>query len=310
MRRIILIATTLVLVAAAAGCRDPESVRVVTYNLLHGLSCPSSTDFCKAPARVHLLTHELEAADCPELVGLQEVAPRQEELLPPALESICDGEYEIAYVGANPFDNPMILTRLPVVEQGQLDIANFPWDAYWVRVDSPLGPIEFLTAHFASSVNNPPCDETRCPPICPTGISTNECHAREVVEFFAGRPDDAVRVVSGDLNALPGSTTLTTFTDAGYVDGWLEWKPECDPATEQGCTGATEDPPGDLMGLDTVEGFAMTERIDYALVRPPATCDLRYLGASSFAGEPADPPEDGMYWASDHVGLTIDLKCA
>ena len=144
-------------------------VRVVTLNLLHGFFCPPDTDACQAPDRVRIFTELVEAADCPDLVGLQEIGARLEELLPPAVATLCDGEYTIAWKGGEPaIDREMVLTRLPLVDQGYVDIANFPWEAYWVRADSPQGPVDFLTTHFASSSNNPPCAPDLCPPICPS----------------------------------------------------------------------------------------------------------------------------------------------
>ncbi len=51
-------------------------VRVATLNLLHGLFCPPETDACQAPDRVRISTELVEDADCPELIGLQEIGRR------------------------------------------------------------------------------------------------------------------------------------------------------------------------------------------------------------------------------------------
>lgn len=297
-----------------AEARDRAAVHVVTYNVLHGLFCPAETDFCQAPDRVDVLVRHLEAAGCPDLVGLQEVGARQEELIAPALENACDGTYEIAWEGerVDSPDREMVLTRLPVVEQGYLDIANFPWEAYWVRVDSDAGPVDFLTTHFASSSNNPPCDATRCPPVCPPGLITNECHALEVVDFFDRRPEPAaLSIVAGDLNATPGSPTITTLTGAGFVDAWLEaGNTECEPTTETGCTGGGSGPDATVLDdTDTVEGRNYSERIDFLLVREGRGCRARSPQAEGFADEPLAEPINGLYWASDHVGVQATLAC-
>ncbi|MGH9013347.1 MAG: endonuclease/exonuclease/phosphatase family protein [Acidimicrobiia bacterium] len=302
-----------------AGKPDAEAseragVQVVTYNVLHGLFCPAETDFCQAPDRVEVLVRHLEAAGCPDLVGLQEVGARQEELIGPALEDTCDGTYEIAWEGerVDSPDREMVLTRLPIVERGYLDIANFPWEAYWVRVESDAGPVDFLTAHFASSSNNPPCDATRCPAICPVGLVTNECHALEVVDFFDRRPEPAaLSVVAGDLNATPGSPTITTLTGAGFVDAWLEaGNPECDRATEAGCTGGGGGPEETVLdGTDTIGGRDYSVRIDFLLVRPGRGCEPRFPRTAGFADEPLAEPVNGLYWASDHVGVQATLAC-
>ena len=286
-----------------------EPVRVVTFNALHGLSCPEETDWCKAPDRVAIFAELVEAADCPELIGLQEIGERLEELIPPMVETLCDGEYTIAWQpGDNPVDRQMVLTRLPILEQGYLDIANFPWEAYWVRVDAPIGPVDFLTAHFASSSNNPDCLPDRCPPVCATGVITNQCHAIEVVDFFKGRSGAVMTIVGGDLNARPGSPTLKTLTDAGFADAWLEsGNEECDPATHLGCTGGG-DQPDPWVGMDTEAGPGYDGRIDFLLVRSAEECEVDYE-AAGFAHEPRATPLNGMYWPADHAGVQATLGC-
>jgi Endonuclease/Exonuclease/phosphatase family len=285
-------------------------VRVVTLNLLHGFFCPPETDACQAPDRVRIFTELVEAADCPDLVGLQEIGARLEELLPPAVATLCAGEYTIAWQGGEPaIDREMVLTRLPVADRGYLDIANFPWEAYWVRAESPQGPVDFLTAHFASSSNNPPCEPDLCPPICPSGTITNECHALEVVDFFERQPPGAVMsIASGDLNAVPASSTVSALLDAGFVDAWLEaGNAECDPATHGGCTGGGRQPEP-FVGMNTAEGPGYDERIDYVMVRPATDCELA-VDAEGFAAEPRAEPLNGMWWPADHAGVLAELTC-
>jgi len=283
------------------------SVRVVTLNQLHGLFCVDN-DFCHAPDRVQLLYDELEAADCPELVGLQEIGPRQEELIPPSLNEVCDGEYELAWEAEPGPDRSMILSRLPIVDQGYLDLAAFPWAAYWVRVDSDIGTVDFLTTHFASSSNNPICTAEICPPVCTPGIDTNRCNALEVVDFLDRTADpDGVTIVGGDLNATPGEPTVETFLDAGYFDAWLEaGNAECDPETGEGCTGGANDETA-LAGMD-IETRAMNERIDYLMVRAGGDC-AAVAEVEGFANEPLDEPVNGLFFMADHTGLLGTVTC-
>jgi endonuclease/exonuclease/phosphatase family metal-dependent hydrolase len=286
-------------------------VRVLTLNLLHGLFCPKETDWCKAPDRVAIFAELVEQARCPDLIGLQEIGARLEELLPATISRLCDGEYTIAWQAVMPgVDREMVLSRLPIRDRGYLDIANFPWEAYWARVDSDQGPVDFLTTHFASSSNNPPCAPGRCPPICADGIATNLCNAVEVADFYAKRASPAaLSIVAGDLNARPGSPTLTTLVDAGFRDAWLEaGRPECDPATHAGCTGGGGQPEP-FVGMDTVAGPGFDERIDYVLVRPKAGCDLD-VDADPFANLPRSAPRNGMFWPADHAGVLASIGCA
>jgi endonuclease/exonuclease/phosphatase family metal-dependent hydrolase len=290
--------------------QTPKRVRVVTLNLLHGLSCPRETDSCKAPDRVAIFAELVEQAGCPDLIGLQEIGMRLEQLLPPMVETLCDGKYTIAWQAVASPDREMVLSRLPVVERGYLDIANFPWEAYWVRVETPSGPVDFLTTHFASSSNNPDCQPGRCPPICETGISTNQCNAVEVADFFQRRtPKAALAIVAGDLNAEPGSPTLKALTGAGFRDAWLEaGRPECDPTTHAGCTGGG-DAPEPFVGMDTREGAGYDARIDYVLVRPGDDCDADFE-AAGFADKARSAPLNGMFWPADHAGVQATIGCA
>jgi hypothetical protein len=297
----------------AATAEEPAAapVRVVTLNLLHGFFCPPETDSCQAPDRVAIFTELVEAADCPDLIGLQEIGARLEELLATAVGTLCDGSYTIAWKGGEPaIDREMVLSRLPVVDQGHLDIANFPWEAYWVRADGPQGPVDFLTTHFASSSNNPPCAPDLCPAICPPGTITNECHAIEVVDFFERQPPGAVlSIASGDMNAGPHSPTVATLLDAGFVDAWLEaGNDECDPATHAGCTSGGRQPEP-FVGMNTPEGPGFDERIDYVMVRPAADC-APAIEAEAFAAERRGEALDGMWWPADHAGVLAELRCA
>ena len=285
------------------------SVRAVTLNVLHGLFCDPETDSCHAQTRSELVATALEDAGCPELVGLQEIGPRQEEVMPAAMAEVCNGDYELAWEGQPSPDRAMTFTTLPIIDRTYLDLAAFPWEAYRIRVESDLGPIDFLTTHFASSANNPDCTAEECPPPCPVGISSNECNAIEVLDFYDANTEGAVlQIVSGDLNSTPGTPTIVTFTDAGFVDAWLEaGRAECDETNEEGCTGGRDRPDNLLDGLDVPEG-RYSSRIDFILARPSADCDLSTM-AEGFLFEPLDEPVDELFWASDHAGVLVDLSC-
>jgi hypothetical protein len=294
--------------ASAATRRPAEPVTVVTLNLLHGIFCPQDTDHCQAPDRVKIFGEQLEAAGCPDLVGIQEVGTRLGELLTSSVPTLCHGSYRIAWAADTMPDRAMVLSRLPVVGQGPLDLANFPWEAYWVRVSSRQGPVDFLTAHFASSSNNPNCTSTLCPPACPTGIETNECHGIQVADFLTTRKGAALAVVGGDLNATPGEPTVEHLGDAGFVDGWLAaGKLECDAAHRAGCTaGGTAPEP--WVGMNTQAGAGFDERIDYVWVKPGRGCKVR-VAAKGFTTTARTTPLHGMWWPSDHAGVFAALRC-
>lgn len=281
-------------------------VRAVTLNVLHGIFCAAETDFCHATDRAGMVADGVASAGCPELVGFQEIGPAQATAFPEAMAGVCEGRYELAWEAIDSPDRAMIFTTLPIVDRGYLDLAAFPWEAYRVRVETGAGPVDFLTTHFASSVNNPDCTAEICPPVCAVGVPTNECNAHEVVAAMDALDGAAIQIVSGDLNATPGSPTVTVLADAGFADAWLvSGLPECDPATGAGCTGDRPRPENALDGLDVTTG-RYTERIDYVLVRPESRCDVI---AKPWFAEPLESPVAGLYWASDHAGVSTEFAC-
>jgi endonuclease/exonuclease/phosphatase family metal-dependent hydrolase len=286
---------------------EAAPVRIVQLNLLHGRFCPPETDSCQAPNRVPIFTELVEAAGCPDLIGLQEIGARLEELLPAAVASVCDRQYSIRWQGPGT-DRVMVLTRHPVVDEGHVDIANVPWEAYWVRVRSDQGPVDFLTAHFAPPTNNPVCVPDSCAPICPPGMSTNECNAVEVVDFYKARAGAAITIATGDFNAEPDSPTVAHFLDAGFHDAWLAaGNKECDPTTHAGCTfGGSQ--PAPFVGIDTEEGPGFSVRIDYVMVRGGRDC-APSIDAEGFAVEPRREPLNGLWWPSDHSGVLAEISC-
>jgi len=304
--------------AATTGV-PPPTVEVATLNALHGIDpriCPEETDFCEAPARLELLFDAIETAGCPDLVGLQEIGPRQTELVPERLPALCDGAYELVFnpeaEPSNTVDQEMVLTRLPVLDEAYVDLANFPWGAQWVRVDSDLGPIDFVTTHLASSANNPDCDASNCPqPLCEPGLETGTCQSRQLLEFLDERRDPSgIAIISGDLNQPVEHPRITTLLDAGFADAWTAaGNPECDPATGEGCTCCT----GTGRTLDGLDDPQQTfsERIDFVLARAPDDCALAFDPdrTGPFAGEPVEPPVDGVVWASDHGGVQAAFSC-
>lgn len=296
--------------ASAQAGKKADPVTIADLNLLHGLFCtPDLTDWCHAPARVEIFGTWLEKSDCPDIVGLQEINARSEELIGELVTTVCDGEYKIFSEPSNSPDRQMVLTRLEVIEDGYVDIANFPWEAVWVRVESPQGTVDLITAHFASSSNNPPCTAVICPPVCAAGIETNQCHAAEIVDFFDSRPEAAdFSILAGDLNAQPTEQTLTTLYDAGFVDTWVEaGRPECDPTTGKGCTGCSE-LDRELIGMDTRDGLDCGARIDFILVRTGDDCSLEAT-AAGFAHKPVKKAVDELFWPSDHRGVQASVRC-
>ncbi len=274
----------------------------MSINLLHGTACPDDSDRCDLPGRVALFADQLAAADCPEVVSVQEANQRTVDELRNAL-SIC--EYEIVWDDDPSLDREAVLSTLPVVGHRRFRLAGPLRSAYWVRVQAEVGLVDYFSTHLASSSDDRPCDATTCPPPCAVADSVNTCQMRQVVahaEEFAD--DNAVVVIGGDLNATPTEPTIASLRDAGYVDTHLAaGNAECDPVTGDQCTsGRVDDAMADLIDPTSRQ----RERIDYLFVSDARGCDV--VDASGlFNGAPSDGP---LAHPSDHTGVIATLVCS
>jgi hypothetical protein len=214
--------------------------------------------------------------------------------------------------GTAVIDEEMVLTTLDVIDHGYVDLANFPWSGYWAKVASPIGVVDFVVVHQASSSNNPPCSATNCPPICRSGEETGTCHTRQLIAFMdAHATPGGVQIVSGDLNRESTDPRITPYFDAGFVDAWTEARNrECDPVTGEGCTCCINSDAENYDGGGLEDPTLRRDgRIDFVLARNTTTCRLRFAHDTGiFAGPPSSRPINGVYWPSDHAGVLAELR--
>ncbi len=294
----------------------PAAVTVANLNVLHGHPIPApecaDSDQCGAPDRVTLLMRHIEESDCPEIVTLQEVDTRMEELITAALPRVCEAAYASSLL-ADPavslgIDREMILSTLPIASETLLDLPTVPWSAHHAVIDSPLGPIDLVTTHLASGSNNPRCTETECAAVCRPTDDAKLCGARQIVDHLETNGGDGLHMVTGDLNDRPGEAAHKLFLDAGFADAWVQaGRPECEAPGDKGCTSG-------LSSEDLTDESAQTSsRIDYILVKSAPECSVEFAAqdVSGWANEPAEPVgESGIVWASDHTGLVATIGCS
>ena len=291
----------------------PAALTVATLNVLHGLFCPPETDWCDAPTRLEILWSHVEDAGCPDVVALQEIGPRQVELIPGQLPGVCGGAYAtVLFDDMQLPDQEMVLTSLDATSDGFADLAGFPWTAHWALLEAPMGSVALVATHFASTANNPDCTAEICPPeLCEPGLETGSCNALQVLDLLDSVGSDTVlQLVVGDLNEPISHPRIEILTDAGFVDFWLEaGNPECDPATGAGCTCCI-DGPEPLGGLD-IASQQMGRRIDFVLARAGADCEVDGAAwkATPFAAAPVGEPVADLFWASDHGGVWAEVSC-
>ncbi len=283
-----------------------ETIRVVNQNLLHGTACAADSNRCDLPGRVALFLRQLAGAGCPEIVAVEEANETTVAALRPGLDR-CG--YTMVWDEDPGQDREVVLTTLPVRGSERLRLAGPLRSAYRVHLGSPAGPIQLVATHLASSSDNRPCDAATCPPPCRAGDTVQTCQARQVVDTLEADPPGphTVTIVTGDLNAQPGEPTITTLTDAGYIDSHLAvGNTECDPATGAGCTsGRIDDALTDMTNAESKQ----TERIDYVLLAPIERCEtVQPTGVFEAHGGPVDQA-DGLVFPADHSAVEATVAC-
>ena len=284
-----------------AGGRDLRSVRFVSQNILHGVGCPPDSDSCRVSERVSLFMAQLSEAGCPELVSIQEANERIVRLV--VAEAGACG-YAVVWDDDPGLDREVVLTTLNVIGSRRRILADRFRSAYLVRVASPIGVIDFLTTHLASS-DDRACDPGLCPPPCDAAGRLRTCQARQVLEFAEDVALDAgVTVVGGDLNDSAGSPPLAVFDDAGFDDSHAAaGLGECDPSSGTGCTAGRDDTSlSDMTDPSTIQG----SRIDYLLYRAPGRDCSVGEGTGLFNAEPA---AGELAFPSDHTAVALTLVC-
>ena len=327
MRKLVaaaVVAAAIAMPAAAAGADEaaPKDVRIVNLNLLHGLFCPPETEACQAEDRVALLMRQLEDADCPEVVGLQEINIVVDKELDKAVPKACDGKYSVAFRGEpGTSDTEQVLTTLPVRSKKILKLVGNFRQASRVVLESDLGLVVVVVTHQDGDPEGGPSGEPckRCPPPCKQAqAGVFECQtvaAAALADEVGGAK--ALRVLMGDFNVTPTSARYEGLLADGWIDTHVEaGNSECDPATSASCTAGRDDESIESLKDPSIR---QRERIDFIFVKVPERCDLAVddptdadgdgLGTGVWHGEPTTDGPGGIVWTSDHTGTSADVSC-
>ncbi|MFA5883833.1 MAG: endonuclease/exonuclease/phosphatase family protein [Acidimicrobiia bacterium] len=310
--------------APAAGAAAPspgDGLRVVNFNVLHGTFC-DDTASCQAPDRVDLLLRQLEAARCPEVVGLQEVNPNLRALFATRLPQVCGGRYRGVFTEPTGNDTELVLTTLPARKATVVPLPGGLRSASRVELTSALGPVVLVVTHQDGDKTFPSCrsdiERYRCPKPCPEGTTFSACQTilgQRLAE--GGGPKRALRIYMGDFNLPAGTPRYAALVGDGWVDTHLAaGNPECDPATGVQCTSGRDDK---SIAVLKDPAARETERIDFIFVKAPR-CAARFdpvtdadgdgTGTGLFAATPALNGPGGLAWPSDHTAVSMDVSCA
>jgi endonuclease/exonuclease/phosphatase family protein len=308
--------------AAASGEDGARTVRIVNLNLLHGVFCPKETDSCQAPDRVALLMDQLEAAGCPEVVGLQEINANLASLINKALPGTCDGDYEVAFrKKPGTVDTERVLTTLPIRSTKVVKLVGGFRTASRAVLTSPLGPLVLVVTHQDGDPESgnvgPPC--RNCPPVCKAKqahiYACQTVASADLADGAGGRR--ALRVLMGDFNVGPMNARYQGLLADGWIDTFvLAENPECDPATGTGCSAGRDD-----MTIESIKDPTkrQVERIDFIFVKAPQSCSVQVdpkadtnnngVGTGLWNDEPTQDGPGGIAWTSDHTGVSADVSC-
>jgi len=308
--------------AATPSRADGGDLRVVDYNILHGIFCDDHAG-CRAPDRVALFLDQLVAARCPPVVGLQEVNDDLRSQFAARVPSVCGGRYHEAFGKAQGNDKEFVLTTLPARNARVVPLPGGLRSASRVELTSDLGPVVLVVTHQDGDAVFPACRDNvahyRCPKPCPDGTTYPTCQTILGEQLASrGGPKRALRIYMGDFNVTPGTPRYRSLTSGGWTDTHLAARnAECDPATGSQCTSGRDDQ--SLAALQDPSARE-SERIDFIFVKPPPGCTPRFDGAADadgdgtgtglFAATPAVGGPGGLVWPSDHTAVSMDMACA
>ena len=320
-----------ILALAAHACGESASepaapdVTAANLNLLHGIFCPPESEDCRLVDRVGLTMEFVRASGCPDVITLQEIWPPSVERIEALAAGVCPFTYHVAMgPRLTQVDDELVLSRYPIERIEQQPLIGGFRRVLWTRIAHPTGPLDVYSTHLASGADGAsnPCAED-CPVACKTaGAATiRECQAVQMAEFVERTHDTpGAALVTGDMNALPGSFVYRQFTERGWIDSYLAaGNPECDPDTGLGCTSGRSDE-----GLES-PALEVRRRIDFIFLvpaTPEAPCTPSLLpangigpGTQLWAEVPnpftpsCGPEPEEVCWASNHTGVQIAYLC-
>lgn len=306
-------------IAAAGAAKADADVRIVNFNILHGIFCERESNGCQAADRADLFAQQLEESECPEVVGLQEVNIAIGKELDRIRKTVCDGKYKVVFGGQpSSVDTERVFTTLKVKSKKVIKLVGGFRTASRVVLASPIGPLVVVTTHQDGDPDTPSLTCKICKPPCQADRGVFDCQTDAAVDLAESAGGaKAIRVLMGDFNVEPTSARYQRIVAGGWIDSYLvAGNPECVPATGVGCTSGRED-----QSIVALKDPATKEsyRIDFIFVKPPGGCEVGFdtpddrdgdgLGTGLFFAEPAIGGPGGIVWVSDHTGVSADLSC-
>ena len=271
-----------------------DTVRVVTFNLLHGGPWSGLIgNGADLDERLELVVEQL-AALRPDVVALQEaslggnrgnIAERLGRALgiewihAPTTSQVFGIEWlDRAITSAIRFnEGPAVLSRFPIVGSEIVALprcANrlFPRVLLRVEVRTPHGPLDFYSTH----------------------TSRDDCQLRRVAELVGARRGPLPAIVAGDFNTRESADAYAELLAAGFVDAFRAVNPSATGLTSRQDVYAARP--------------TVARRIDFVFVVPGGNGAPRVLESRVVLDIPRQRPDGTTLWPSDHYGVLAVIE--
>jgi endonuclease/exonuclease/phosphatase family metal-dependent hydrolase len=282
------------LLATTAGQSQAETLRVVTFNLLHGGPWSGVIgNGADLNERFEIAVAQL-AALRPDVVALQEasvgggrgnVAERLGRALgvewihaPTTSQVFGIGWLDRTITSAIRFnEGPAVLSRFPIVSSEIVALprcANrlFPRVLLRVEVRTPHGPLDFYSTH----------------------TSRDDCQLRRVAELVGARRGPLPAIVAGDFNTRENADAYAELLGAGFVDAFR--------AVNPGAAGSTS-----LQRVYAAES-TVSRRIDFVFVVSGVNGAARVRESRVVLDIPRRRADGTTLWPSDHYGVLAVIE--
>jgi endonuclease/exonuclease/phosphatase family metal-dependent hydrolase len=282
------------LLAVTVSQSQADTVRVVTFNLLHGGPWSGLIgNGADLDERLELVVEQL-AALRPDVVALQEaslggtrgnVAERLGRALgiewihAPTTSQVFGIEWlDRAITSAIRFnEGPAVLSRFPIVGSEIVALprcANrlFPRVLLRVEVRTPHGPLDFYSTH----------------------TSRDDCQLRRVAELVGARRGPLPAIVAGDFNTRESADAYAELLQAGFVDAFRAVNPSATGLTSRQDVHAARP--------------TVARRIDFVFVKGGGNGMPRVLESRVVLDTPRQRPDGTALWPSDHYGVLAVIE--
>lgn len=281
--------------AMATMRRQPDVLRCLTFNLLHGGVFSGLTGNAQdLEQRLEIAVEELRALDV-DIMGLQEastgrdrgnVAERLAQQLgfhaiyAPASFRLFTSEMVNSFTNwvMNLTEGPAIVSRFPITSWRAHDLP---------RCGRFTDPRVLLCAELAS-----PWGELTA---CSTHISGEKCQADHIIEVLQEKQNALPLLLMGDFNASENAPAITALTrHAGLIDTFRVANPQTPGAT--------------VWQPVYVPRSVAFRRVDYLFLAPGRTIPATVLSSRVVLNTPRRLPTGGILWPSDHYGVLTELR--